>query len=670
MTRPPDSHISSYKTIKTSLSSITSDYDVFFALEETVFKAHHLAIHTLQFLKLYLIHTFETTQLLPKVDHALIINVMKTLAPKQTKGGRPLKNITVELKIQLQAFYVQYYQPTMVKDEPPLSYEHMNTILEYMAVTIEAGYLNNIKQHFVSTVERYVNVCFDKKSKVESIKADINLDSAVKKSQIAKISTLVRHIKTDILSLNPVLISPVEYHPFILQARASVLPVKTSYERNSIYYDLQAHPQDYLSQMFQMLRYIESQGSSIINLFPLRSSIIPKYIKIDTTSLVHLLLNSKKHGYTKGYLTTKGNLVRLEDQIWGLFFKTQKKCFYNHQRHKYRFNYMIETDGAGCSIQLIRQDLFGKTHIHQSKSLSAPEKYIDEAPLEILRDKRLVAIDPNLSDLLYCVNKDGDQIIKLRYTQNQRRKETKSKEYQRSLEQFKVSTRIEGQSVVQWETQFSIEMDQEGLSHKTLRFEKFQRYVQRKNLINSRLLQFYEIFEHRRLKWYGYINRQKSEASFLNRFKKIFGLPEQVVIGIGDYEQRQHRKFKEPVKGKGFRKMFRKAGYKDVYLVDEHKTSCRCHNCKDLVKGQEIVGGECTTFRVCKNPRPWKKEENIIRHGLLMCQTCQKLWCRDTNASLNIWEIMKEIQQGKDRPPYLRRGKVSLSNATSVLHQA
>jgi hypothetical protein len=657
MNHPPDPDISYYKTIKTSLSNIATNYDVIFTLEETVINAHRIAIHTLQFLKLYLIHSFDTTQLLPQINHELIINIMKTLAPKQTNRGRPPKDATAHLKTQLHTFYLQYYQPTMAKEESPLSYEHMNTILEYMAITIETGYLNNIKQHFVSTVERYVNVCFDKKSRLESLKNDMTLTSIAKKTQISTLSTLLRYIKTDILSLNPILISPPEYHQFILQTRANVLPLKTLYERNSIYYDLQAQPQDYLFGMFKMLRYIESHGASVINLFPLRSSIIPKYIKIDTTSLVHLLIVSEKHGYTKNYCAA--NLVRLEDQIWSLFFETQKKCFYNHQRHKYRFNYMIETDGVGCSIQLIRQDLFGRTHIRRSKSLAVQEKYIDEVPIEILTNKRLVAIDPNLSDLLYCVSKEDDQIIKLRYTQNQRRKETKSKKYQRSLEEFRTTTVIEGQTIIQWEAQFSQEMNHGEYSYKTLVFDRFQRYVQLKNRINSKLLSFYEIFEHRRLKWYGYINRQKSEARFINRFKELFGPPEQVVIGIGDYEQHQHRKFKEPVKGKGFRKMFRRAGYENLYLVDEHKTSCRCHNCKDVISDNKIVGGKCVTFKKCQNPRPWRKEENIIRHGLLMCQTCQKPWCRDTNASLNIWEIMKKAQQGKERPKYLQRGKVS-----------
>ena len=669
MSLPLNSPNSCYKTIKTSLRSITIDYDVIITLNDTVLMAHRIAIHTLQFLKLYILHSFDTTQKIPSIDHGLIVNIMRTLAPKQKNVGCRPKDETIKLQTELRSFHIQYYQPLMAK-ETPLSYERMGEILEYMAITIETGYLNNIKQHFVSCVERYVNVCCDKVSRVESIKANSNLGAIEKKVEITKLSTLLRQIKTDILSLSSTLLSPLEYHDFVKQTRMVVLPQKGLYQQNSVYYDLQSTPQDYLSGMFQMVRYIESQGANIINLFPLRTSIIPKYIKIDTTTLIDLLIQPSKHGHTKTHYKTKGNLVRLQDEIWSLFFKTQKKCFYNKDQGKYRFNYMIETDGVGCSIQLIRQDLFGRIHIRQSKYLVQPEKYIDEIPIEILRHKRLVAIDPNLSDLLYCTSKDDNIILKLRYTQNQRRKETKSKEYLRSLQQFKHETLIEGQSVAQWETQFSQEMSECECSYKTLIFTEFQMYIQYKNRINSKLLQFYEIFEHRRLKWYGYVNRQKSESRFLNRFKALFGSPDHVVIGIGDYEQHQHRKYKEPVKGKGFRKMFRRAGYKNIYLVDEHKTSCRCHNCKDVIRGNETVGGECVTFRRCKNPRPWRKEENIIRHGLLMCQTCRKLWCRDTNASLNIWEVMNAAEKGKARPRYLQRGKVSFSNTTSVLHQA
>ena len=65
----------------------------------------------------------------------------------------------------------------------------------------------------------------------------------------------------------------------------------------------------------------------------------------------------------------------------------------------------------------------------------------------------------------------------------------------------------------------------------------------------------------------------------MDRFRKILGEPQDVVVGIGDWEQHQHRKFKEPTKGKGFRTMLRKSGYQ-VFLIHEFKSSCQCSKCQ------------------------------------------------------------------------------------------
>jgi hypothetical protein len=125
------------------------------------------------------------------------------------------------------------------------------------------------------------------------------------------------------------------------------------------------------------------------------------------------------------------------------------------------------------------------------------------------------------------------------------------------------------------------------------------------------------------------------------------------VVAIGDWEQMQHRKFKEPTKGKGFRTLLRKASY-DVYLVDEFRTSCRCSHCEEH--------GECKTFLECENPRPYHTGR-ILRHGLVRCKTCQRLWNRDTNASSNrdtnassnIWRVADSAINGLPRPEHLRR---------------
>ncbi len=69
--------------------------------------------------------------------------------------------------------------------------------------------------------------------------------------------------------------------------------------------------------------------------------------------------------------------------------------------------------------------------------------------------------------------------------------------------------------------------------------------------MNVRLAPFYQDYTFRRMKMLSFIGRQRTEAKMIREFKEKFGSGEEVVVAIGDWEQRQHRKFKEPTKGKG-----------------------------------------------------------------------------------------------------------------------
>ena len=252
--------------------------------------AHRITIHTLHFLKLYLIYCYETTNQLPIVNHVLIINIMKTVAQKQTKRGAPVKNITAELRGDLERFFIQHYKVLMsIEDLEELNYTHMTTILEYLATNIETVYMNNVKQHFVTYVERYINVIADKKARLKEIENSSH-DLLDKKIQIAQLCTLLKYIKTDILNLTGSdLLSPFVYHDFIIQTRSLIIPTKKSYKQNSLYYDLQCYPQEYMVGMLRMMKEIEKKNATLMNLFPVRSNSIPKYIKIDTTILHRLI---------------------------------------------------------------------------------------------------------------------------------------------------------------------------------------------------------------------------------------------------------------------------------------------------------------------------------------------------------------------------------------------
>ena len=184
-------------------------------------------------------------------------------------------------------------------------------------------------------------------------------------------------------------------------------------------------------------------------------------------------------------------------------------------------------------------------------------------------------------------------------------------------------------------------------NRKTLSLDIFLTYLQLKYITYLHLYDFYCEKRYRKRKWHMYINTQRSESMMLNRFQEKFGPPTEVVIGFGDWDQgsRQMR-YHEPTKGIGMRKLFRRAGY-PVYLVDEYHTSCQCYNCQN-------PEARCEPFRQVVNPRPWRRKEPhfITCHGLVKCKTCQRLWNRNVNSSLNILRIMKYRAHDEDRPFY------------------
>jgi hypothetical protein len=341
-------------------------------------------------------------------------------------------------------------------------------------------------------------------------------------------------------------------------------------------------------------------------------------IKIKGEEWLDKMLKAKKH----------------EDKIWEFFFRTERKLFC---KTGYSFHHMISTDGVGVSILFLRKDLVGNK-IPNIKKNASKELYIDElANYSDLQNKKIVAIDPGKNDLIYCVDGASKDANIFRYSQNQRRKETKLKKYNNIILAMKTN-KIQGKTIIEYETELS------NFNRKTLDITKFKEYIQSKNRINHILFEFYAKHLFRKLKFGRYINTKRSEIKMISNFQKIFGNPEDVVICIGDWEQKKQMKFKEPTLGKGMRTLFRKNNYK-VFLVDEFRTSCKCSNCN---------GGMCEKFRIRKNPRP-KKDDMRLVHGLLRCKSGCGLWNRDRNGSSNIYKIAETSINKLDRPRYLCR---------------
>lgn len=366
------------------------------------------------------------------------------------------------------------------------------------------------------------------------------------------------------------------------------------------------------------------------------------HITIDTQTLIRLLYGTgvfAKLGMSKSELLE--SFMEHKDAIWGCVFRTNRRIFCDTSN--YYFGHMIRTDGVSCCAVHKRR---GAPPRPKRKPRMPKPPYVDtlsDNERAQLQGKVVVGVDPGKRNLLYCSTEDGTK--QCRQSQNQRCKETKRRKYA-CIELSKRRTGvIEGRTIVEWESDLS------AYNSKTVSFAAFRDAMRAKLLVSSKISAFYEEYWFRKRKLNAHFNVQRSEARMLQRMKATFGNPQDVVIGIGDWEQRQHCKYKEPTKGKGFRETLRRGGYK-VLLVDEFRTTKQCAHCQD-------EAGKCATFLYKRDPdtRHGPLRGMRLVHGLLLCQQCERQWTRDRNSAINIARLTRVALAGGDRPLYLSRSE-------------
>ena len=81
-----------YQCIKTSLKSVVRDDTVIAKLDEAALRANGIVTHTLQQLKLYLMHCFDNGTALSTIDRQFVTSVMKVLCEEPRRGRPPNEN--------------------------------------------------------------------------------------------------------------------------------------------------------------------------------------------------------------------------------------------------------------------------------------------------------------------------------------------------------------------------------------------------------------------------------------------------------------------------------------------------------------------------------------------------------------------------------------------------
>ena len=583
---------------------------------------------------------------------------MNTVSKRTNTCGRKSEHIH---KDKIEKFYNDNIFKLM-KKENIINDNKLSFILHYEAIDMITNIENNIREHFIDHVKKLIKIKFNFYEKLKLIlKLFTNEDIINSKTKLFDEFNLivedVFNVETNKFN------SSQKWHEMIKNIKKNIV-TKTNYSKNSIFYDVKSNPQDYLKHMIYLNKEFEKLSTDensirLISVTPLRNSLIPCNITLDTACLISIM-------YENGNSQMFKNINKIKNEVWNehftllkdYYFKSKKKEVFKSifRKKSYQFNYMIKTDGVSCSLLFIKLDNQNKPKKISSaalKKISENNDAFDKTYIEkqanmqeiIGEDMNYVCVDPNYDDIIYCLDKNGK---KFRYTRVQRNKEIESISNVEQKEELTNNTKIGEKSIKEFESNLA------KYNSKTCNFRKFLEFVEEKNKAQLALKTHYENKIYRKHRLNRYSNKLRSESKMVKNFKKTYGNPNKTAIIFGDYDcGGNYVKKKEPLVTRRLRKVLRNACYK-VYLINEHNTSKKCHKCES--NNETFMKRKITDEKTKKT-----KEVNVW--GLLRCQNlectvrtrkteivCRSIYNRDYNSCKNMLKIVRSLLETGKRP--------------------
>jgi hypothetical protein len=645
MKKAPDPNNTYYKCIKKRLNkiilnSVYNNKDVLYVINDAVKRVNKIIIKTYMLLRLWILDKYHKKQDIPKLNDKIIRIAFNTFINSKGKKGLGDNN-----KIILNDFK-QYYNQDLFGDLEDGS--KLSTVLSYSAITMITSIENNIRNNFISYLNRYIKSYFYKIN-------EQNIEDEHFKKQLNKD---LKCIINDII--NNTLNTDIKYHQWIQNNRSLLVPVLN--EEESIIPDLHSDPQRYLKYMIYMTGELEKMEKKQFQFFPLQTNAIPRHIQIDNKALIELFEDNVSEKFKEAN--------NLKEILWINIFKLNCKI------KNYSFDYCLITDGYTVSIRFIsclgldkknkkiknmkkgkkdrEQILEGlnkedkkektkelkeinnkkeekiKTEVKNKLSTKKNKKikqvefpYINDVTKEELEGKHIF-IDPGKKALLTMID---DENKFSRYTNKQYLKETKRLKYNNKVLKIK--------------TELGIKKEEEYLSNfnsKTININNFKDYIMNKLKVNNKVMKYYFDNRFRQIKWYSYINKKRTEDKLLNEIENTYSKDHMIIIGDWSIGKQMSNFISTPnlrLKRK-LRERFK------VYNIDEFKTSCINYKNENQ----------------CENLKLWFNNKYRKMHSILTFKMENtRLGCinRDKNGCNNIKKLFNSYIETGTIPVIYRR---------------
>ena len=298
--------------------------------------------------------------------------------------------------------------------------------INYLTESMFTNLKVNVQEHFCKMLLRYINLRLDLK----------NIRKSIQSEEKSRFLSRARKLKSAIMQ-DPTSQPMTDLNALELEIWKEIQTLQIpNISRDSLFYQVVADPLLFFPSYCRLSQLYEKHNYTQFNAIPLRRSLIQSHVRIDTKILcTHILCITQ----------TQANAELDKDLLWERVFNLRRKAF--RIRNGMRFSRSITTDGTSVSVLLSHPDAerYGmKTKRKSAAILQAElkELYVENNLSAFQGEQKIVVVDPNKRDILYCQDNNG---VKFRYTSSQRSKETGSKKFRKKREMKKKEFGIEVQ---------------------------------------------------------------------------------------------------------------------------------------------------------------------------------------------------------------------------------
>ena len=288
------------------------------------------------FIRSFLLDTFENNTITDlKIDQEFIRCAFSVICrTDKPKRGKPVDKKKKNIIDILTTYWNSFKEKTGMES---LSSLNLSYVLGQTYKQIHISIINNIKYNYDKHLWAYIKASFNNEY----------IDAPKKKL----FYTEMNKIKNDLL--NNTQTSDNRYHKWIKDNKTNIVPI--TYTENKFETDVVKNTFKYLKCMHYINNYLQINSFKSYQIYPIKTKCYQQYIKINTSALIEIfagtnLLNDEPKNK---YLSKAGD-NEIQEKIWNKVFRLKDNDDnYLYKRKGYSFNYEIETDGFGVSLNFI-----------------------------------------------------------------------------------------------------------------------------------------------------------------------------------------------------------------------------------------------------------------------------------------------------------------------------